>query len=90
MAPTASKNGWQMKLEKPRPGDLPLSATEAVVVFDGRRARRRYQGGVPDLHRQYVDAVPELPRQDIAILSSPSFWQPVGGRRVTFEWVIDH
>jgi DNA-binding beta-propeller fold protein YncE len=111
VAATASKNGWQMKLEKPRPGDLPLSATESVIVFDNPTNGTKgiyglntadcsitkgvvLDAGMKDEFRISTANTTTLflsvPRQDMAILSEPSFWQLVGGRRVTFEWVIDH
>ena len=110
VAATASRNGWQIRLEKPRPGDLPLAATEAVIVFNNltNGAKGIYglktsdcsitkgvvlDGGEKGEFRISTADTTTLflsvPRQDMAILSEPSFWQLVGGRRVTFEWVVD-
>ena len=110
-AATASRNGWLITLEKPRPADLPLPSTEAVIVFSNLTSSIKgiyalntadcsitkgvaLDAGMRDEFRISAGTTTTMflsvSRQDIGILSEPSFWHLVGGRRVTFEWVIDH
>ena len=108
-AATASRNGWLITLEKPRPSDLPLPATEAVIVFSNMTTSIKgiyalntadcsitkgvaLDAGMRDEFRISASTTTTLflsvSRQDIGILSEPSFWQLVGGRRVTIDWVF--
>ncbi len=108
-AATASRNGWLITLEKPRPADLPLPATEAVIVFSNMTTSIKgiaaldatgcsitkgvaLDAGMRDEFRISANTTTTLllsvSRQDIGILSEPSFWQLVGGRRVTIDWVF--
>ena len=88
-------NGWLITLEKPRPSDLPLPATEAVIVFSNMTTSIKgiyalntadcsitkgvaLDAGMRDEFRISASTTTTLflsvSRQDIGILSEPSFW----------------